>query len=687
MEEFIQEFREDAGELIIQLEQNVMSLENDPVNKDLITKIFRAMHTLKGVSGMFGFEIIGDFTHDLENIYEYIRDGEARVTGQILEMTFQSVDHLKNLLKDPELNEIKNKINHQRLTAEIKKTIQTIEKSFNPENQDQEYIASGREQDQEEYKTYFVSFTPDQDVLEKGIDPLSVLEGLDELGQLLFFPDLNKIKELSEKNPEQSLKTWNIFIASQQGINAIIDQFFLIEDSCRLKVHILSEMNLLNQNPFVGIISETFKNRENIAIEELKDLVAELEKIFINGKQQAVPQEPASKEMDAISSIRVSSDKIDDIMNLVSELVTTQARLKLIAGQNQIPSLTSVTKVFQKLSRELRDKAFSISLVSLGSMLPRFKRMVRDISGELGKKVEFIAEGTDTELGKNLIENLSNPIMHIIRNSLDHGIEDEQTRVALGKPKQGNIIMRAFYSGANVVIQIEDDGKGIDPDKVKEKAIEKNLIKPEIQLSDKEAYDLIFLPGFTTTDQVSELSGRGVGMDRGKKKISEMLGDNEIDSAVKQATPMSSKLPLSLSIIDGLLVKTAGIPFIIPLTVVHKIFKAENSEIENAFNDLIVLDGKQITFHYLRKEFNKIQDAPETHKIVVVNYQQQQIGLVVDEIIGEYQAVLQPLGKYFKNQELFSGATILGDGSVALVLDTHKMIREFAQENYLVDMG
>ncbi|MBP7170933.1 MAG: chemotaxis protein CheA, partial [Bacteroidales bacterium] len=393
--------------------------------------------------------------------------------------------------------------------------------------------------------------------------------------------------------------------------------------------------------------------------------------------KQFTKERIATKDKTA-ASIRVSSDKLDHLMNLVSELVTTQARLSLFAEQTNVPGLAPIVENVHKLTRQLRDIAFSIVLIPIENLFGRFQRLVRDLSSELHKEVDFIVEGADTELDKTIIENLSDPLMHIIRNSMDHGIEDTRVRIANGKPAKGKIHLKAFYSGASVIIQVSDDGAGIDPEIIHAKAISKGLVPSDKKMSKKEILDLIFLPGFSTAKKVTDVSGRGVGMDVVKKKISDIRGEVEVESEVGRGTTITIKLPLTLSIIDGLLVSIDSSPFVIPLSSIDKIYAVDKESIYSSFNNLVTLDGTQIPFFSLRKEFNLQPSNEELEQVVVVNFEDNRVGLVVDYVIGEYQAVLKPLGKHYKSHDIFSGATILGDGTVALVMDTNKIIKMFA---------
>jgi len=310
-------------------------------------------------------------------------------------------------------------------------------------------------------------------------------------------------------------------------------------------------------------------------------------------------------------------------------------------------------------------------------MMTRFQRLVRELSHELKKEIAFNTEGTEIELDKNMIEGLIDPIMHIIRNSIDHGIEKPEERKALGKPEKGVITFRAFHSGSNVFIQVADDGAGIDLKKVRQKAIARNLIQPEAVLSDKELIELTFLPGFSTAEAVTNISGRGVGMDVVKRKISDLRGEISIETKLHEGTVITVKLPLTLSIIDGLLVSIDNAYFVIPLSSVNKCFEFKHEALLGAINNMIFVNDGHIPFIYLRNEFGFTTQCPALEQVVVIEYGDARIGLTVDRVVGEYQAVLKSLGSMFKKQDIISGATILGDGTVALVVDSNKIISQF----------
>lgn len=678
MEQFKQKFIEEAIDLINDLENALLIIESNPDDKELLNKIFRIMHSLKGGSDMFGFHKMDKLTHYLETIYDYIRNDKIKLSKSILSFTLNTVDHLRKLL-DEDKHDADFEVAHQQTLLQVQELIAEIEREdINLEfDEETEEKGAATIRNKQQLFTYYISFIPEEDIMINGTNPLFLIDEMHTIGKCIAFPRSHKIAEIENIDPSKCYTYWDIFLATGEGINTIIDVFIFVDDHCKLEVHKISEYNLLEEEAFTGIVRENIKANKSINLSDLQELARDLEKIFETSKKTIDTKVERTAET-VISSIRVSSDKIDSLMNLVSELVTTQARLSLIAEESLNPKLVSVAEEIQKLSRQLRDTAFSISLLPIESMLTRFKRLVRDLSNEMSKDIIFEAEGTETELDKTIIQSLTDPLLHILRNSIDHGIENKENRLKNNKPEKGKIKLKAYYSGANVHISIIDDGKGIDPEKIKQKAIEKGLINSESNLSEQEILNMIFLPGFSTAETVSSVSGRGVGMDVVKRKISDLRGDVEIESEVGKGTTITIKLPLTLSIIDGLLTEIDSVFYIIPLSVVDKIYAAQHNKLVDTYNNLITLDGEQVPFYYMREEFQIEENNIDVEQIVVVNFENNRIGIAVDKVVGQYQAVLKPLGKHYKGQEFISGASILGDGTVALVMDTNKMIKKLS---------
>jgi two-component system chemotaxis sensor kinase CheA len=674
MDQFQAKFIEEANDLIATLEKTLLALEQNIEDKSLVEKVFRVMHTLKGNSSMFGFEKMGAVTHHLETIYDFIREGKRPVTKDLLTVTFTSLDHFRVLLTDPHLTDTHSAAVHGQLLDQIHKLINQKEDALadtEAHNSEQPIKDTA---DNVETSTYYILFLPHEDILANGTNPLYLLDEICSLGTAEVVSHLQHIPDLASFNISKCYSYWEIYLASQADTNALKDVFIFVEEECEIKIEKLSGRNLMKDKGFSNKIAAQQRTQSDTDLSELQQYIGQLE---ASPKKKSEEQTTSIAKEQVVSSIRVASEKLDDLMNLVSELVTTQARLSLFSEQNSIPELVAIAENVEKISRQLRDSTFSICLVPLENILIRFQRLVRDLSTELNKDIILVTEGADTELDKSIIESLADPLLHILRNSMDHGIESAEARIQKGKPAQGKILLKAFYSGTNVHIEITDDGAGINPEKIRNKAISKGLISPDVSLSEKETLDLLFLPGFSTAEKVTDVSGRGVGMDVVKRKIAELRGEVILQSKVDVGTTITIKLPLTLSIIDGLLVKIEDTHFVIPLSLVDKCFEARHSQLVDTFNNLITLDGEKVPFFYLRKEFTMSQNKAAIEQIVVIKYDGKRVGLTVDAIVGEYQAVLKPLGKLYKKQEHISGATILGDGTIALVLDIHKMINQF----------
>ncbi len=677
MENLHSVYLEEAEDLFSKIEESLLLLEKSPDDSSLIAEVFRSMHTLKGSSSMYGSSKVADFVHNLETIYDQVRGHEIELSQPIIEATFKSLDHLKKIVQAPDIPDPIDAKYHEKLTAEILGLLEDYSGEIAPAKKEVNHSKC----------TYFISFTPDKAIFSDGTNPLLLIDELKDLGPSRVYTSIDKRLKSKSYDPKKCYTSWNVILATEDDVNPIKDVFIFVEETSKIVIEKISDVDLLGLSEFTSQLPPNDLNAKLPALKDFKKLVKavpaealtrsaedSLHEDEVDGQEEEKLQKSHGKE-EAITSIRVSADKLDELMNQVSELVTTQAGLSLYAENNFDPTLNAIADNVEKLSRQLRDIAFEMTLIQISNLFRRFNRVTRDISTQLGKSVKFITEGGETELDKKIIDSLADPLMHLIRNSLDHGIESREERVKMGKPEKGTIKLSSYYSGAKVYIQIEDDGRGIDAQKIREKAIANRLISKDDQLSEREIYDLIFVPGFSMAKSVTDISGRGVGMDVVKKNILDIRGDITVESKIGQGTKIVLGLPLTLSVIDGLLVKVEATSFVVPLGDIKKCYEIKRDELSNDFNELITLEEDKIPYLDLRKEFLiKDENPPEKASIILLENEDNKIAVCVDSIVGEYQAVLKPVGKYYRNQEFVSGATILGDGSIALVLDAYKII-------------
>ncbi len=680
MDTLRQKFIEDATDLTATLEQDLLTLEKDNTNRALIQQVFRAMHSLKGVSGMYGFDNIGEITHDLETIYDFVREGKITLSKPILDLTFEAVDHIKILLQisDEMDAEVSNK--HSIMLEKIAAMVAGVEKkTSNYKSVEQKSVPV--EKKESEFQSFFISFRPFSGIFERGINIFALFQELVELGACKIIPFTNPIPHIKAIGSTKCYIYWEIYLSTKKEQSDIEDILIFVQDECQLQL--ICQRNIF-EIPNISCVIENFsRSTDNIDSNKINKLLQNLEekpKPQQTHKDNTPPTKSVIENYSAhkITSIRVSSEKLDELMNLVSEFVTTQAELSLISENLVHARLQSVAENIEKLSRQLRDNAFSICLIPVNEMLVKYQRLVRDLSAELKKDVAFVTEGTDTELDKTIVEGLADPLLHILRNSIDHGIEFPDVRKSKGKHPRGTILFKAYHEGSHVYIKITDDGAGINVKKIRDVALRRGYISSDANLTERELVALIFHPGFTTSDNVSEVSGRGVGMDVVKRKIADIRGEIVVESKTDLGTTITIQLPITLSIVDALLVKINDENFLIPLTLVDFCSEIEHCNLMQSANNRIIIENELLPFVYLRNEFEINGECPQSERIVVVRYDNKRIALVVDVVMGEHQAVLKPLGEVFKMQQVISGASILGDGDVALVIDTNKLIKNFS---------
>jgi len=537
--------------------------------------------------------------------------------------------------------------------------------------------------------TYRIRFRPDLDIFATGTNPILLLDELRALGPHHITAQSDRIPPLEDMDPEACYLYWDMVLTTTEGINAIKDVFIFVEDACELKIDVIDgeeELELETDADYKRL-GEILVERGDLGVEDLKQALMSqprlgevlqktrsVSKGIIDSalaEQQRVKEGREKRRNEALaSSIRVGADKLDTLVDLVGELVTVQARLSQQAGSGHDANLLNIAEEVERLTAELRDNTMGIRMMPIGATFSKFKRLVRDLSNELGKEVLLTTEGSETELDKTVIERLNDPLVHIIRNSIDHGIEPGEVRAAAGKARQGTVHLSAVHSGAHVLIRISDDGKGLDPEVIRAKAVEKGLMSTDAELSESEIFSHIFAPGFSTAKAVTDVSGRGVGMDVVKRSVESLRGSIEIDSARGAGTTITLKLPLTLAIIDGLLVKIGETYFVLPLSSVEECVELSREEaLYRNGRHIMKVRGEIVPYVPLRELFAINGARPAIEQIVIAELESHRIGFVVDEIIGQHQTVIKNLGKTYKDAKCFSGATILADGTVALILD------------------
>jgi two-component system chemotaxis sensor kinase CheA len=648
-------FNEEAVELITGLEQALLELEEDPYSGELINKIFRALHTLKGSGAMFGYAMISDFTHHLENLYDKLRNNTFKVSREIMDITFESIDLIRRLLYNQEDDNLAIKYEIDKVVMYISRI--TGDQSDSATSSIPAAALPAEDPAIQNERKLYIRFVPGPDILKNGNNPLYLLDELYLFGECSVKCCQNTLPGLDKIDIHRCYYSWDIELTTSVSKEEIKEVFLFVEDSSVLSI---------SEEAFCLPDAQTSANQSPAPV---------LPEIETDKKSSVISSKTAQQ---AESSIRVSSGKLDQLMNLVSELVTMQARLDLLATASDDPEAALLAEALHKLNRQLRDTTFEICMIPIQSIVTRFSRLVRDLSKEMNKEIVFTTQGMDTELDKNIIENITDPLLHILRNCIDHGIETPEKRKNAGKPATGTIHLKAWQAGPNVVIEVSDDGAGIDPERVYQKAVEKKLIKPGTILNETETIELLLQPGFSTTDKITSISGRGVGLDVVKQQVNALRGVLHIHSENGKGTKIQMELPMVLSIIDGLLVNVSGELYIIPLDLVRKIIVYDDTLLSGAYHNLIAYNNKKIPFISIRHQFDLNTADLENSQVIIVNYKDEEVGIAVDKVIGKQQVVIKPLGKLFQGIHQFSGATILGDGSVALVIDINRMINEIA---------
>jgi two-component system chemotaxis sensor kinase CheA len=686
----LETFHSETQELLTELESSLMELEESPSDQELVDRVFRALHTIKGNGGMFGFEQISSFTHDLESVYDLVRAGTLGINKQIIDLTLAARDIISEMIKDPEGKDPVLQRNAGEILIAFREFLPGDEAEAQGDGIGTRGVLDSLDSNR---KTYRICFRPEAEIFFSGTNPLLLLKELATLGSATVIPNLSQIPDLKKLDPEKCFFSWNIILTTDEGINAIRDVFIFVEDRCELTIDVIDEEGSLETEEDYLRLGDILIERGDLSREELENVLldrAPLGRELVSRQlvesdavesalfEQQVIRDVRTKRMeeDAATSIRVASDKLDTLVDLVGELVTVQARLSRTAAQVESPELTTISEMVEFLTAELRDNAFSIRMIPIGTTFSSFRRTVRDLAAETGCEVELVTQGAETELDKTVIEKLRDPLVHLIRNAIDHGIESPDVRESAGKSRVGTIILSASQAGADVVIRVADDGAGMDEEAIRTKALAMGLIQEDSNIGRNELFSLVLEPAFSTADKVTSVSGRGVGMDVVKRSVDALRGSIEVESHQGVGTDINIRLPLTLAIIEGLEVDVAGDKYIFPLSMVEECVELKKGDAEAiSGRNLANVRGELIPYISLREWFSIDTETGEIEHIVITNEDNNRVGFVVDYVVGEHQTVIKSLGKVYRGVQGVSGATILGDGTVALILDVARLVR------------
>lgn len=704
LDQALQTFIVESHELLEDMENALLAVEQGKVNAEMVHAIFRAAHTIKGSAGLFGLDHIVAFTHVVESVLDQVRDGKVEIADRLIVLLLSCCDHIGTLIDALEAGQLGEDHVIALRGAPLTEQLQIYLGAPQPAG----LPAAASQQDTEtteriggaagNHDQWHISLRFAHDVLRNGMDPLSFIRYLGELGTITGIATLaDAIPPVEEMDPESCYLGFEIAFDSDAD-KAVIDNVFeFVRDDCRIRIlpphsRISEYIRLIQELP-----EETTRLGEmlvlcgSVTAQEIdaalgtqldaKLAAPPLGTILVDhGVVRPVVVEAALAKQKQVSelkaqesrSIRVDADKLDHLINLVGELIIAGASANLIARRTQIAELQECTGTLSGLVEQVRDSALQLRMVKIGATFNRFQRVVHDVSREIGKDIGLVVSGEDTELDKTVVEKIADPLMHLVRNAIDHGIEPSELRAARGKPAQGAVKLNAYHDSGSIVIEVSDDGAGLKRDKILEKAVERGLVEPGRSLSDSEIYNLIFEPGFSTAEQITNLSGRGVGMDVVKRNIIALRGNVRIRSDEGVGTTITVRLPLTLAIIDGFLVGLGKSVFVIPLDMIEECveFSAETG------HDYTNLRGQVLPFIRLREMFKVEGAAARRESIVVVKYAGKKAGLVVDALLGEFQTVIKPLGKVFNQVKCISGSSILGSGEVALILDVSALFRQ-----------
>jgi two-component system chemotaxis sensor kinase CheA len=695
-------FIAESRELLEDMESSLLALEQTQEKSELINSIFRAAHTIKGSSGLFSLDHVVAFTHVVENVLDKVRAGTLPIGDELVATLLLCCDHMSSLIDGVQAGQTDaNAATTEAgtpLLIKLHAVLGTVPGGGASLVAGVERDATQRIASKGSGSDYWhISLRFGPEVLRNGLDPLSFIRYLTTIGRIvdiLTIPD--QLPVALDMDPEVCYLAFEIHIDTHADKAAIEQAFEFVRDDCTLRIlppnsRVEEYIRLIKESPDItervgdllvrcgALTRQELEAALNIQADSLPPrqigaILLEQQAVTVEVVDAALQKQRQVKENQAQESrsIRVDADKLDQLINLVGELIIVGAGVKLVAAKAGIADLLQRTTKLGSLVEQVRDSALQLRMVKIAATFNRFQRVVHDVSRDLGKPIELVIEGEDTELDKTVVEKIGDPLMHLVRNSMDHGIESAELRLARGKPAQGTVRLNAFHDSGSVVITVEDDGGGLRRERILAKATERGLIEAGHNLSDSEIYGLVFEPGFSTADKITNLSGRGVGLDVVKRNITALRGNVEINSQEGVGTIVTVRLPLTLAIIDGFLVEVGKSVFAIPLDMIEECV-AYSAEVGHNYTNL---RGEVLPFIRLRELFTVSAPMPRRENIVVLKHMGKKVGLVVDTLLGEFQTVIKPLDAVFDQVKCISGSTILGSGEVALILDVPTLVHE-----------
>jgi len=632
---FRETFFQESAEHLAEMEAGLLRLDQGAFDSELLNAIFRAAHSIKGSSGMFGLEDITRFTHALESLLDRVRSGEVAITRKLTDLLLRSTDLLRELLAAGSAG------------AAAPTRMEGVLEELCVAQRAETYLDDKPRTRQTDHApassqaaAYRVHFRPPADVFLQGMDPLLILRDLAHLGESSSAEiDISALPTLGELDPERCYLAWNVRLETSKSVEEIRDTFAFVEDGAEIRV-----------DP------------------EVSTPVA-----ATPGPAPSAPAVPAASR-DA--SIRVATSKVDKLVDLVGELVIAQSMAREVVENFSPARMSQLQEAIAQMERhirELQERVMSVRMLPIGHIFGRFPRLVRDLSVQLAKNVRLEMAGEETELDKSVVEQMSDPLTHLIRNAIDHGIEPVDERVRQGKPEQGLIRLQAFHQAGSVVVEISDDGRGLDLERIRRKARERGLIHGDEPLTEAQIVDLVFRPGFSTADQVSDLSGRGVGMDVVRKNVEALNGTVNLASEPGRGSKVRIQLPLTLAILDGLSVRVGAETYLLPLVSISESIRPRPEQLKTLAGrgEVVMVRGNALPLLRLHRILGVPTDVDDPSKglTVIVEHSGQPLALLVDELLGQQQVVIKSLEAHYRKVEGVLGATILGDGRAALILD------------------